>query len=283
MKKFIYILLLIVAIAAGSLIYLYQSGTFNKKSTSGQNQAKNDQIETKSKETKKDEDKIQDFVLYNGMEISRMPGVQDISEMEINEENNKKYNIKYYNYENNEYFGETKGEFGEEVYEGFSVVTNVKTIATSEFYDAVPRKSTLIEKMPEELKNKGQAPDADIEEIDLDGDGKNEYILLYKVDIEGNENGAEPQAFSGVMLFDNNYEKLADLVTLKNGFWGNIKEEDKKVFLSFDDIEYIDIDCDGIMEIVIKIPTYEETKISIVKYSNGEIQGETGIQASVES
>ncbi len=283
MKKFIYILLLIVAIAAGSLIYLYQSGTFNKKSTSGQNQAKNDQVETKNEETKKDEDKIQDFVLYNGMEISRMPGVQDISEMEINEENNKKYNIKYYNYENNEYLGETEGEFGEEVYEGFSVVTNVKTIATSEFYDAVPRKSTLIEKMPEELKNKGQAPDADIEEIDLDGDGKNEYILLYKVDIEGNENGAEPQAFSGVMLFDNNYEKLADLVTLKNGFWGNIKEEDKKVFLSFDDIEYIDIDCDGIMEIVIKIPTYEETKISIVKYSNGEIQGETGIQASVES
>ena len=178
MKKFIYILLLIVAIAAGSLIYLYQSGTFNKKSTSGQNQAKNDQVETKNEETKKDEDKIQDFVLYNGMEISRMPGVQDISEMEINEENNKKYNIKYYNYENNEYLGETEGEFGEEVYEGFSVVTNVKTIATSEFYDAVPRKSTLIEKMPEELKNKGQAPDADIEEIDLDGDGKNEYILL---------------------------------------------------------------------------------------------------------
>lgn len=283
MKKFLYILLLIVAIAAGSLIYLYQSGTFGKKPTNSQNQAKNDQVETKNEEIKKDEDKIQDFVLYNGMEISRMPGVQDISEMEINEENNKKYNIKYYNYENNEYLGETKGEFGEEVYEGFSVVQNVKTIATSEFYDAVPRKSTLIEEMPEELKNKGQAPDADIEEIDLDGDGKNEYILLYKVDIEGNENGAEPQAFSGVMLFDNNYEKLADLVTLKNGFWGNIKEEDKKVFLSFDDIEYIDIDCDGIMEIVIKIPTYEETKISIVKYSNGEIQGETGIQASVES
>ena len=83
------------------------------------------------------------------------------------------------------------------------------------------------------------------------------------------------------MLFDSNYKKIADLVTLENGFWGNIKEEDRKIFLSLDDVDYIDIDNDEIMEIIIKVPTYEGTQISVVKYNEGKIEGETDVKASV--
>ena len=35
------------------------------------------------------------------------------------------------------------------------------------------------------------------------------------------------------------------------------------------------------MEIIIKIPTYEGTKLSILKYTNNKIDGETNFQASV--
>ncbi len=276
--KVIYIILLIIAAIVGIFICLYEIKNIKNKDN-----IKIDYNGENFYSTPKEEiPTTTDFVLYDGMEISRIPGVQDVSEMEINKKNNKKYNITYYNYENNQYVGEIDGYFGEEIYDNLSTVQNVKTIATSIKYDAIPRQVKVIKEMPKELMDQGGYPDVDIHEIDLDGDGKLEHILVYKVDIDGNDNGAEPQAFSGIMLFDENYEKIADLVSLKNGFWGNIKEEEKKVFLSLDDIEYIDIDCDGVMEMIIRIPTYEATEISIVKYINGEIQGKTDVQASVE-
>lgn len=124
----------------------------------------------------------------------------------------------------------------------------------------------------------------DINEIDLDGDGKNEYLVCYIVNYaEGEIGDGEPQASSGIMLFDNNYKKIDDLVILENGFWANIKEENYKVFLSLDDVDYIDIDNDGIMEIIIRVPTYEITEISIVKYSNNKIEGETNVKANLEA
>ena len=79
------------------------------------------------------------------------------------------------------------------------------------------------------------------------------------------------------------YKKIADLVTLENGFWANIKEENQKVFLSLDNVEYIDIDNDGIMEIIIQVPTYEIMEISIVKYSNNKIEGKTNVKASLDA
>ena len=91
----------------------------------------------------------------------------------------------------------------------------------------------------------------------------------------------EPKATSGIMLFDSNYKKIADLVTLENGFWGNMKDEEHKVFVKLSNIEIIDIDNDEIMELVINTPTYEGTKISVIKYNKGKIEGETNLKASV--
>ena len=202
--------------------------------------------------------------------------------MEINYNSKRKYNTTYFNYENGKYQGETTGTFGEVTYEGFSIVKNVKRIAMTQKYNAIPREYKEIKELPKQLEDMADFSSVDINEIDLDGDGKNEYIVCYTVNYQKGQIGdGEPQASSGIMLFDYNYKKIADLVTLENGFWANIKEEDRKIFLALDNVEYIDIDNDGNMEIIIEVPTYDGTKISILKYSNNKVEGETNLKASV--
>ena len=183
--------------------------------------------------------------------MSKEVGIQllDFSEIELNDDSRKKYNTTYYNYENGKYQGESIGKFGEEiVYDNYSYVKNVKKIAMSQKYNAIPREYKVIKELPEQLIDMADCTTVDINEIDLDGNGKNEYLVCYTVNYPKGEIGnGEPKASSGIMLFDNNYKKINDLVTLENGFWANIKEEDYKMFLSLEKTEYIDIDNDGIM------------------------------------
>ena len=226
----------------------------------------------------------ENIILYKGSEIQKKVGTQffDLCEMEINDNSKRKYNTTYFNYENGKYQGETTGTFGEVTYEGFSIVKNVKRIAMTQKYNAIPREYKEIKELPKQLEDMADFSSVDINEIDLDGDGKNEYIVCYTVNYQKGQIGdGEPQASSGIMLFDYNYKKIADLVTLENGFWANIKEEDRKIFLALDNVEYIDIDNDGNMEIIIEVPTYDGTKISILKYSNNKVEGETNLKASV--
>lgn len=226
----------------------------------------------------------ENIILYKGSEIQKKVGTQffDLCEMEINYNSKRKYNTTYFNYENGKYQGETTGTFGEVTYEGFSIVKNVKRIAMTQKYNAIPREYKEIKELPKQLEDMADFSSVDINEIDLDGDGKNEYIVCYTVNYQKGQIGdGEPQASSGIMLFDYNYKKIADLVTLENGFWANIKEEDRKIFLALDNVEYIDIDNDGNMEIIIEVPTYDGTKISILKYSNNKVEGETNLKASV--
>ena len=222
------------------------------------------------------------MVLYCGMEIKKETGIQDVSEMKVENDANKKYNTTYYNYENGKYEGTSEGKLSEEVYEGYSIVENVKKIAMTQEYNAIPRDYKEINELPNELKDMSDYSSVNIRQVDLDGDGNAENLLCYTVNYTKDQIGdGEPQASSGIMLLDSNYKKIADLVTLENGFWANIKEEENKVFLSLEDAEYIDIDNDGIMEVIINIPTYEGTKLSIVKYKNGNIEGEKDYKASV--
>ena len=222
------------------------------------------------------------IVLYNGMEISTNVGVQDVSNMKITNDNKNKYNTNYYNYENGKYISETKGIFGNETFEGYSVVSNVKKIAMTKKYNAIPREFKTIKDLPKELIDMADYTSVDINEIDLDGDSKKEYIVCYTYNSSNDDyDGGDMKASSGIMLFDSNYKKISDLVSLENGFWGNIKSENNKVFISIKDVEYIDIDEDGTMEIIIKVPTYEGTKISILKYKDGVLNGEKSLKASV--
>ena len=73
-------------------------------------------------------------------------------------------------------------------------------------------------------------------------------------------------------------------MTLQDGFGNSNKIEENKIFLSLDKVEYFDIDNDGIMEIIIEVPTYEQqggANLSILKYNKGKLEGETNIQASL--
>ncbi len=257
-----------------------------KKESSSSNSEQNvSQIENETiKENNVENDTNIDsyFILYEGREIENKIGVQSISDMKINADTNKKYNTTYYNYENGKYIGEKVGTFGEETTEGNSCVENVSKIAISKNINALPRKYTEVKELPKELQDMADYSSVDINKIDLDGDGQEEYIVCYTVDYKKGEIGdGEPQASSGIMLFDNNYKKIADLANLQNGFYGNIKEENNKVFLSLNDVEYLDIDNDGIMGILIKIPTYEGNKLSILKYNKGKIEGNVNLEVNV--
>ena len=288
---YIITLIILLLIVGGMAFYIVKENEKNNNDKSNTNintnetniqEKNNTENSTIINEVKNQEKNTNYFILYDGYKIENKIGIQDLSDMKVNEENNKLYNTTYYNYEKGKYLGETKGDFGEQTYEGVSVVSNVKRIAISEKYNAIPREYKVIEELPNELIDMADYTKVTINSIDLDGDNIEEYLLCYCLNYSKNEIGdGESIASSGIMLFDNNYKKIADLVELKNGFWANIKEEDKKIFLSLDDVDYIDIDKDNIMEIIIKIPTYEGTKLSILKYENNKIDGEINFQASV--
>ena len=229
-----------------------------------------------------DADIDNNIILYNGYEIEPRVGVQDPSDMKISDEAKSKYNVTYYNYENGKYAGTTKGEFGKETYDGYSAVNNVNRIAMTKEYNAIPRSYTRINELPKELIDMADCTSVDIDSIDLDNDGKEEKVVCYTVSYSKGQIGdGEPQASSGIILFDSNYKKIADLASLEDGFWAGFKEDDRKIFFSLDETEYIDIDNDNIMEIIINVPVYEGTRISILKYSNGIIEGKTNLKASV--
>ena len=220
--------------------------------------------------------------LYKGYEFETKVGVQDLSEMEITTEAKAKYETTYYNYEKGKYEGESKGEFKEDFFEGYAAVSNVKTIAMTEEYNAIPRKYSRTTSLPEELIDMADCSSVTIDSIDLDGDEKEEKIVCYTVNYsEGQIGDGEPEASSGIMLLDSNYKKITDLAALDDGFWAGIKEEGNKIFMSLEDVEYIDLDNDGKMEIIIQVPTYEGVRISIYKYSSGNVEGETNLKASV--
>jgi len=287
LTKFIISLIVVILIIGGFVFYIVknENNTQNVEIANTENvvsEVANEIDENIIKEEKEEDDY---FVLYKGMKIKLDTTVQylDPENIELTEENKNIYNIKYYNYENGKYAGESEGELVES-FEGVGTVDGVKRIAISEKYDAIPRTYTTIVELPKELEDMVDCSGLDINSIDLDGDGQNEYIVCYQIDNSQDEAGdGELEASSGIILFDSNYKKIADLVVLEDGFWGRgPKKEENKIFLSINDIEYIDIDKDGIMEIIINVPVFEGTEISIFKYNQGKLEGEKDFKASVK-
>ncbi len=244
------------------------------------------------------------FIIYNGREIQKEVGVKQTSDMEISEKNKKKYNTKYFNYEDGKYKGETTGIFGkEETYEGQSIVSNVSKIAISKKYNAIPRNITKMKTIPEELKKEKMYPvqvlhpstgesvsvnfeDLKVKSVDLDGDNKLEYIVCWNLDIEeGEYEDSHAECSSGIILFDSKFNKIAQLVSIKQEFKNNEEKKDKKeetYVFDIDDVECIDIDSDGKMEILIDLPSWEGFNYSLLKYDNGKIEGKVDYKASLE-
>lgn len=199
------------------------------------------------------------IVLYNGHKIDKGIGTYNWSY-----EESEKYHAKvYYEYGNGKYLGETTE---------INLEENVlPIISISKKYEAIPRKYETVNEIPEKLNflRKDDVINAEINKIDLDGDGKEEYICCYAIEYKTGDYSDMYEyelLKSHIEIFDSNFNKIGNLTHL---------ESDSDVYLSLEeDVEYIDIDNDGVMEILINIPGWLKwSGLEVFKYNNNQISG----------
>lgn len=218
------------------------------------------------------EESKEKIILYKGLDFSDGKNLNDIT---YNEANKKKYEIEYFNYENGEKLEKSNGNLVE-TYEGISAVENVKKIAISVEYDAIPRRYTTIEGLPKELYELADCNKVEIQSVDLDGDGKKEYIVASNSYASPEDYDTDTYTnYSDISLYDNKFKKIATLIKAKDQY----REVDGKItsefFCGLDDVEYIDIDDDGIMEVLVDLNYWENIGVNSYKYKDGKITGET--------
>lgn len=227
---------------------------------------------TKSKEN---------IVLYCGVDISKDNLMYSIP---YNKKNKTKYEIKYYNYENGKYKGETKGKL-EQTYEGVGSVSNTSKIAMSQKYNAIPRKYksyTDGTKIPKQLEEFFDCQIFEVQSIDLDGDNKDEYIIAYgNGGFSGEENKGKYSNFSEIILLNSNFDKVATLVRAKDQFQQEGDTITNDYYCDLNNVEYIDIDNDNVMEILVDTNVYEGIGVNVYKYQNGKISGNTDFDLEV--
>ena len=190
----------------------------------------------------------------------------------IEDINNYK-NKKYYVYIKNKYLGDVVVEPEEGPFEGMVYLNHylrkqydqdgIIQILVDAKYDAIPRESEIVDmtaNIKNNIKELNDYSDYEIEKIDLDGDGKTEYCaVLSNQNIEA----------SKIMLLNSNGEKIEDLVEVKGRMAGI-----SPVYLNIKDVTYIDLDNDGIMEILVTLPTWEGgPDYTVFKYEGGKIIG----------
>lgn len=218
------------------------------------------------------EESKEKIILYKGLDFSDGKNLNDIT---YNEANKKKYEIEYFNYENGEKLEKSKGNLVE-TYEGISAVENVKKIAISVEYDAIPREYTTIEGLPKELYELADCNKVEIQSVDLDGDGKKEYIVASNSHASPEDYDTDTYTnYSDISLYDNKFKKIATLVKAKDQFREVEGKITSEFFCCLDDVEYIDIDDDGIMEVLVDLNYWENIGVNSYKYKDGKITGET--------
>ena len=186
-----------------------------------------------------------------------------------------KYVITYYNYESFGFKDSKLGTLSSQVYDGLVKIDNVGKVAISESYNAIPREIKIVNAIPTIVSDKNsKIGDYDSTKAiitDLDGNGTEEYILIL---------ANKGTGYSKITLMDSVGTKVADLAYIEKSKWESVTTEE--YHLSLDNVEIIDIDNDGIMEILIELPKYEgDSSISLLKYKNGEILGDTNIECSL--
>ena len=215
-------------------------------------------------------------VLYNGLilDTSKMDEVS-LKYLDSKKDESEKYIITYYSYENYSYRESKLGTFSQQLYDGLVKIDNVGKIAISEDYEAIPRDVKVVNTVPTIVsENNAKISDYDSVKtliVDLDGNASEEYILILANKTTG---------FSKITLIDSKGAKVADLASIEKSKWK--KDANTEYYLSYTNVEVIDIDNDGIMEIVVEIPhATGDPTVSLVKYNNGILTGKTGIECSL--
>ena len=216
-------------------------------------------------------------VLYDGLILD----TTDMDEVTLKYIDNKndaadKYVITYYNYENFSFKDAKLGTLSTQVYEGLVKVDNVGKVAISEDYEAIPRQVKVVNTVPTVvLDNNPAIEDYDTVKTlicDVDGNQTDEYILVLANKTTG---------FSKICLVDSKGTKIADLASIEKSKWRK-DTKNSEYYLSINNIEILDVDNDGIMEIIVEIPhATGEPTVSILKFKNGELSGKTGIECSL--
>lgn len=215
-------------------------------------------------------------VLYNGLilDTSKM-GEVTLQYIDSKKDESDKYVITYYSYENYSFKESKLGIFSSQLFDGLVKIDSVGKIAISEDYDAIPRDVKVVNTIPSIVSdNNPKVSDYDSIKtliVDLDGNGADEYILVL---------ANKKTGYSKITLIDSKGAKVADLASIEKSKWK--KDTNAEYYLSISNIETIDVDNDGIMEIVLEIPhATGDPTISLLKYNNGIITGKTGIECSL--
>lgn len=217
-------------------------------------------------------------VLYNGLilDTSKMDEV-NLKYIDNTNDGADKYVITYNNYENYSYKDSTLGVLSSQLYEGLVKIDNVGKIAISEDYNAIPRNIKVVNTIPTIVSdNNKQTADYDTVKtliVDLDGNQTEEYILVLANKTTG---------FSKIVLVDSKGSKIADLASIEKSQWK--KDSTVGYYLSISNLDIIDVDNDGIMEILIEIPhATENSTVSLLKFNNGKLEGKADIKCSLLS
>lgn len=215
-------------------------------------------------------------VLYNGLilDTSKMDEVT-LKYIDNTNDAADKYVITYYNYENYSFKEQKLGILSTQLYEGLVKIDNVGKVAISEDYEAIPRNIKVVNTIPTIVSdnNPNVADYTSVKTLimDLDGNQTDEYILV----LANRKTG-----FSKITLVDSKGAKIADLASIEKSKWK--KDSTAEYYLNINNIEIIDVDNDGIMEIMVEIPQATgNPTVSLLKYNNGVLQGKTGIECSL--
>lgn len=216
------------------------------------------------------------IVLYNGLILDTTAMKKtELKYIDNADQYKDKYVITYYNYESFGFKESKLGTISTQIYDGLVKIENVGKIAISESYEAIPREIKVVNAIPTIVSDKNpKIGDFDSKKAiitDLDGNGTEEYVLILANKTTG---------YSKIVLLDSSGTKVADLAYIEKSKWESVTTEE--YHLSLSNVEIIDIDNDGIMEILIELPRYEgDPSISLLKYKNGELQGDTNIECSL--
>lgn len=262
-----------VAEILNTVIDSNETNTSSSNSTSG-----NTTVSTSDADSRKVLNK-EIIVLYDGLvlNVSEMK-VVDLQYIDNTSDKKDDYVITYYNYQN---FGFTKSSLGilsDQVLDGLVKIDNVGKVAISENYNAIPRDIQVVNSIPAVvLDNNSDFADYDNKKTiisDLDGNGTNEYIVI----LSSKETGE-----SKIILTESTGFIKATLATMNKSGWESVSTDG--YYLSYNNIEILDVDNDGIMEILFELPTTQSipTQVSLLKYQNGDIQGTTDIACSLGS
>ena len=215
-------------------------------------------------------------VLYNGLilDTSKMDEVT-LKYIDNTSDAADKYVITYYNYENYGFKEPMLGILSTQLYEALVKIDNVGKVAISEDYNAIPRQVKVVNTVPtivsDNNPNISEYNSVKTLIVDLDGNQTDEYILILANKTTG---------FSKITLVDSKGAKIGDLASIEKSKWK--KDSTAEYYLNINNVEVLDIDNDGIMEIMVEIPqAVGNPTVSLLKYNNGVLQGKKDIECSL--